>query len=83
MVDTANVAWLLEMNARATPICHISTENQDLAGSFFEQITGTKPKGVYCNILKETFTLFPNEIRRLRQTMPGYPRGTRYASRRA
>ena len=32
-----------------------------------------KPKGVYCNIPKDTFSLFPNERRRLRQTMPGIP----------
>jgi hypothetical protein len=73
IVDFANTAWFLEMNARATPICHICAENQDLAGSFFAQITGARPKGIYCYINQDTFTLFPYETRRAAQTIPDLP----------
>ena len=70
MLDPANKAWFLEMNARATPICHICADNQDLAGSFFTQFTKMKPKATYCAIYQDTFTLFPYGMPWVRRMMP-------------
>lgn len=74
VVDPNDNAWFLEMNARATPICHICLENEDLAGALFSQITGLRPRGIYCNVQQDAFTLFPYETPRTRRTMPNAPR---------
>jgi hypothetical protein len=73
MLDPANKAWFLEMNSRATPICHICADNQDLAGSFFTQFTGMRPKATYCAIHQDTFTLFPYGMPWVRQMLPTLP----------
>jgi glutathione synthase/RimK-type ligase-like ATP-grasp enzyme len=59
ILDSGNNAWFLEVNPRATPICHICANGQDLAGSLFILMTGMRPRAVYHAIHQDTFTLFP------------------------
>lgn len=73
ILDAANNSWFLEMNPRTTPICHICANNGDLAGSFFFQVTGVRPKATYCRVNQAAFTLFPYETRRVMQMMPDLP----------
>lgn len=70
MLDLANNAWFLEMNPRATPICHVCATGVDLAGSFFAQIAGMRPKAAYCAIHQDIFALFPAATSRDEKIIP-------------
>ena len=59
VLDHANKAWFLEMNLRATPTCHLCPPGQDLAGSFFSQITGRSPRANNPIMKYKIFSLFP------------------------
>lgn len=73
ILDAANNSWFLEINQRATQICYICANNEDLAGSFFAQLTGMRPEATYCVVDQDTFTLFPYETPRARQMIPDIP----------
>jgi predicted ATP-grasp superfamily ATP-dependent carboligase len=59
--DREGRAWFLEMNARATPTCHIATRGQDLAGALFEQLTGTAPQALRQKISQDIIVLSPKK----------------------
>jgi hypothetical protein len=65
ILDTANKAWLLEMNPRVTSISHLClTDGTNLPGAIFSQITAVKPN-VNASIAKDnTIALFPQEFGR-------------------
>lgn len=69
ILDPENNALLLEVNPRATPICHICANGNDLAGALFVQMTGMRPKAVYHLVHQNTFTLFPGEPTRAEKIM--------------
>jgi D-alanine-D-alanine ligase-like ATP-grasp enzyme len=73
ILDAVNNSWFLEMNPRTTPICHICANNEDLAGSFFIQVTGMRPKATYHTVNRSAFTLFPFGTRRVMQMTPDLP----------
>jgi hypothetical protein len=63
VLDFSGQAWLIEMNPRVTPICHLSVaDSPDLAGALYTQMTGVRPmpKGAAMN--HNLVALFPNEI---------------------
>lgn len=63
MIDSANRAWLLEMNPRVTQICHFSlADGTDLAGALYEQMKRQPPRPRPVSIDRELIALFPNEI---------------------
>lgn len=61
VIDHDNRAWLLEMNARATPTCHLCTAIPSLPGSLFTELTGTKPKAEVRLLQQDTVAIFPAE----------------------
>jgi glutathione synthase/RimK-type ligase-like ATP-grasp enzyme len=44
VLDSSNRAWVIEMNPRVTPVCHLSSANgANLAQSLYRQLTGLPP----------------------------------------
>jgi ATP-grasp domain len=70
ILDRANKAWLIEMNPRATPICHLRLARGHLAAALFTQIAGTEPVDDPPLIKEGTVALFPGEM--LRSNDSGY-----------
>jgi hypothetical protein len=65
ILDAASQAWLLEMNPRVTPICHLSLEDgTNLAGALFSRMTGSKPNDNPPIVKGNAIALFPQELRR-------------------
>jgi predicted ATP-grasp superfamily ATP-dependent carboligase len=65
IVDSANRAWLLEMNPRVTPTCHLSlADGTNLAGALYTQMQGQPPRSRPAPINRDLIALFPNEIAR-------------------
>jgi glutathione synthase/RimK-type ligase-like ATP-grasp enzyme len=65
MIDSANQAWLLEINPRATPICHFNlADGTNLAGALFTQMKKQLPRSRPAPINRDLIALFPNEITR-------------------
>lgn len=64
MLDDANKAWLLEMNARVTPISHLNVKDGNLPAAIFAQLAGMAPKADSVIIAESTIALFPQEIAR-------------------
>jgi glutathione synthase/RimK-type ligase-like ATP-grasp enzyme len=63
IVDAANQAWLLEMNPRVTPICHLAlADGTNLAGSLYKQMTSQLPRSRDVPIRHDVIALFPNEV---------------------
>jgi len=65
IIDSADRAWLLEMNPRVTPICHFSlADGTNLAGSLYMQMQRQLPRSrpATININDDLIALFPNEI---------------------
>jgi glutathione synthase/RimK-type ligase-like ATP-grasp enzyme len=63
IVDSANRAWLLEMNPRVTPVCHFAlADGTNLAGSLYGQMTGQLPRSKDVRIRRDLIALFPNEV---------------------
>lgn len=61
IVDSANQAWLIEMNPRLTPTCHLSLDDgTNLSAALFSRITGARtiPR-VASSITDKIITLFP------------------------
>ena len=64
VLDCENRAWLLEINARVTPIAHFNVDQGNLSTAMFEQLTGTKPLEEPRRIRETTIALFPQELAR-------------------
>jgi glutathione synthase/RimK-type ligase-like ATP-grasp enzyme len=65
IIDPSGRAWLLEMNPRVTPICHLSFDDDtNLAESLFEQMTGLSPRTPSPTMKRGLIVLFPNEVAR-------------------
>jgi glutathione synthase/RimK-type ligase-like ATP-grasp enzyme len=65
IVDSANRAWLLEMNPRVTPTCHLSlADGTNLAGALYTQMQRKLPRSRPAPINRDLIALFPNEITR-------------------
>jgi glutathione synthase/RimK-type ligase-like ATP-grasp enzyme len=63
IIDSANRAWLLEMNPRVTQICHFSlSDGTDLAGALYTVMKGQPPHPRHASINRDLVALFPNEI---------------------
>jgi hypothetical protein len=62
VLDHANKAWLIEMNPRVTPICHLM--NGFLPAALFTQMTGTDPGIKIPLVRNQTIALFPGELQR-------------------
>ena len=63
IIDSANRAWLLEMNPRVTQICHFSlSDGRDLAGELYTQMKRQPPRPRPASINRDRIALFPNEI---------------------
>jgi predicted ATP-grasp superfamily ATP-dependent carboligase len=63
VLDSANQAWILEMNPRVTPICHFSSgDGTNLAVSLYTHMTGLLPLPRNARIDHGPVALFPNEI---------------------
>ncbi len=64
ILDRTNKAWLIEMNPRATPICHLGILNGNLSAAMFRQIAGADPSVEIPLVKERTIALFPGELRR-------------------
>lgn len=63
IIDSANRAWLLEMNPRVTQICHFSlSDGTDLAGMLYTLMNRQPPYPRPASINRDLVALFPNEI---------------------
>jgi glutathione synthase/RimK-type ligase-like ATP-grasp enzyme len=65
ILDSANRAWLLEMNPRVTQTCHfLLADGTNLAGSLYTQMKRQLPPSRLAPIHRDLIALFPNEILR-------------------
>jgi hypothetical protein len=64
VLDDEDKAWLLEMNARVTPIAHFNIKQGGLSAALAMQLLGTKPAPVGRVIRDRTVAMFPQEIAR-------------------
>jgi glutathione synthase/RimK-type ligase-like ATP-grasp enzyme len=63
VLDSLNQAWLIEMNPRVTPTCHLSLANgTNLAGSLYTQMTGLRPLSRLAPSNGGLIALFPNGV---------------------
>jgi len=60
VLDSKNVAWLIEMNPRVTPICHLHLKDgTSLPGSIIAEMTGCSSIPKAPVVSAETVVLFP------------------------
>lgn len=58
-------AYFIEMNPRATPICHLPwSAGQNLPAALYRQLTGVAPLNASAAIERDIIALFPGEWRR-------------------
>jgi hypothetical protein len=63
--STSGAAYLIEMNPRATPICHLPLGmGRDLPAALYAQLTGSPPPTIAATIDHDVIALFPGEWRR-------------------
>jgi hypothetical protein len=63
ILDSANLAWLLEMNPRVTQISHFSlADGTNLTASLYRQMKRQPPPSGLAAIHSDLIALFPNEI---------------------
>jgi hypothetical protein len=63
ILDSANRAWMLEMNPRVTQICHFFlADGTNLAGALYTQTQGRVAPSGLAPINHDLIALFPNEI---------------------
>ena len=63
ILDSLCQAWLIEINPRVTPICHLSLDDgTNLTGSLYTQMTGRWPRSTPATIDRGLIALFPDEI---------------------
>ena len=59
---TSDRAFLIEMNPRPTPICHLSLDRQrDMTGALFAKLAGSEPRRSDLRFPGKVTTLFPGE----------------------
>ena len=63
VLDHENKAWLLEMNPRATPTCHLYVQAPSLPASLFFATTGMEPVNEIQPLQHKTVALFPNDLK--------------------
>jgi glutathione synthase/RimK-type ligase-like ATP-grasp enzyme len=61
ILDSANGAWLLELNSRVTPIAHLTVKNFSLAAALFSYLTGTERAAPAPPDMDKVIALFPQE----------------------
>ncbi len=62
IIDDEGRAWLLEMNPRVTPICHLKLrDGTSLPAQLFQHLTGAVTAAKPANPSDEIITLFPQE----------------------
>lgn len=66
MIDSETRAWLLEMNPRATPSCHLRFKAASLPAAFFLELTGKQPADDVRELPQDTIALFPNRLKKKR-----------------
>jgi glutathione synthase/RimK-type ligase-like ATP-grasp enzyme len=66
VLDSASgAAYLIEMNPRATPICHLPLgTGRDLPAALYAQLTGSPPAATAATIGHDVIALFPGEWHR-------------------
>lgn len=64
VIDSANQAWLLELNSRVTSISHFSVGNLSPAAAWFSYLTGTKAAPAVPPAVNKLIALFPQEWQR-------------------
>jgi predicted ATP-grasp superfamily ATP-dependent carboligase len=58
-------AYLIEMNARATPVCHLALAGQtSLAAALYRAVTGREPMHLAAPLQDKIVALFPTEWER-------------------
>jgi glutathione synthase/RimK-type ligase-like ATP-grasp enzyme len=63
MLDSADRAWLLEMNPRVTQTCHFFlADAPNLPGALYKEITRQLPRPASAPLRADLIALFPNEI---------------------
>jgi hypothetical protein len=63
ILDAKNQAWLLELNPRVTPICHLNfTDGTDLASTLRLRLSGVRVTRTSPIPLEGSIALFPNGI---------------------
>jgi len=67
VIDAAGHAWLIEINARVTPICHL-VHGKDLLGLLYTRMTGAQPHPKRQCASEEPIALFPGEWLRTSQS---------------
>jgi hypothetical protein len=70
MLDDANRAWLLEMNPRATPACHLRSRAPSLPASLFLKLTGQLPDNDVREVPQDAIALFPNRVSKKQRLLP-------------
>jgi glutathione synthase/RimK-type ligase-like ATP-grasp enzyme len=62
ILDSSNRAWIIEMNPRVTPICHLSlADGTNLAASLYVHMSG-RPPSKLSPFIPELIALFPHEV---------------------
>lgn len=62
---STGAAYLIEMNPRATPICHLPLGvGRNLPAALYAQLAGQPPRVLPVTIAQDTIALFPGEWRR-------------------
>lgn len=65
IIDTDGRAHLLELNPRATPICHLAVaDGSHLAAALYRELTGRAPEKPPHMITRDVIALFPTEWQR-------------------
>ena len=64
ILDPAEQAWLIEMNARVTPASHLSTGESDLSAALWINLAGRPTDFVASAAEHEVVALFPQELAR-------------------
>jgi glutathione synthase/RimK-type ligase-like ATP-grasp enzyme len=63
--QSSGQAYLIEMNPRATPICHLPLgPDRDLAAALYEKLAGSQPAAPLAILDHEMISLFPGEWHR-------------------
>jgi glutathione synthase/RimK-type ligase-like ATP-grasp enzyme len=63
ILDASDRAWVIEMNPRVTPICHLTpADGTNLAASLWRQMSGLPPLPAPASASRDVIALFPSEI---------------------
>lgn len=63
ILDPSNQAWIIEMNPRVTPICHLSImDGTNLPAVLYSHLSGQRPPPRAAPFTSELIALFPDEL---------------------